>query len=108
MSKSASKGVQVWFWARDDAGVPPEIKKVSKGNGGERKKEVKPEAWWGTPAATFPVDECDWKKHFDAHQVVFDLTFCVSLARRSFFASHPVSSSLRLLGKNCSFIIAGV
>ncbi|EIM82836.1 uncharacterized protein STEHIDRAFT_102256 [Stereum hirsutum FP-91666 SS1] len=87
MSKSASKGVQVWFWARDDAGVPPEIKngggtKPNEGSGGEgggggeRKKEVKPEAWWGTPAATFPVDECDWKKHFDAHQVVFDLTFC--------------------------------
>lgn len=93
MSKTASKGVQVWFWARDDPRVPPEIKDKPRrddggggsggnggGGGGGVKKEVKPEAWWGTPAAMFPVDDCDWKKHFDAHQIVFDLTFCVRYA----------------------------
>lgn len=85
MSKTASKGVQVWFWGRDDPRVPPEIKDKPKSDG--KGKEVKPEAWWGTPAATFPPDDCDWKKHFDAHQIVFDLTFCV----RSRSGSMPCS-----------------
>jgi len=35
------------------------------------------------PAANFPMRKgyCDYDQHFDAHKMVFDLTFCVSAFR---------------------------
>ena len=37
---------------------------------------------WGIPAANFPFlpNYCNYDEHFDAHQIIFDLTFCVSLS----------------------------
>jgi hypothetical protein len=42
---------------------------------------VFPDISWGFPAANFPFypDLCDYEQHFDAHQIVFDLTLCVSV-----------------------------
>ena len=36
---------------------------------------------WGYPDAHFPMDPdyCDCQQHFDEHQMVIDLTFCVSV-----------------------------
>ncbi|KAI0046071.1 glycoside hydrolase family 16 protein [Auriscalpium vulgare] len=68
MSKTHDKGVQVWFWSRFAGWIPPEIQ-----FGGEN---IYPNPTWGTPAATFPMDMCDYDSHFNAHQMVFDLTFC--------------------------------
>ena len=37
---------------------------------------------WGTPAEEFPLkpdDNCGYDAHFDAHRLVFDLTFRVSV-----------------------------
>ncbi|KAF7361946.1 putative glycosidase C21B10.07 [Mycena venus] len=62
-------GIFVWFWSRRDPSVPPE---VSQGL-----NTVNPDpSFWGEPDAVFPTDSCDYPSHFDAHSIVFDLTFC--------------------------------
>ncbi|KAI0259260.1 concanavalin A-like lectin/glucanase domain-containing protein [Gloeopeniophorella convolvens] len=65
MSKTRWNGVQVWFWPRGSPDVPTRYAAV-------------PEPHVGHPAATFPMNQgnCDYESHFDAHQMVFDLTFC--------------------------------
>ncbi|KAH9027702.1 concanavalin A-like lectin/glucanase domain-containing protein [Lactarius pseudohatsudake] len=47
-------------------------------DGAQRRKLVYPDFDWDVPAANFPFDsdQCDYEQHFDAHQIVFDLTFC--------------------------------
>lgn len=69
MTRSSQNGAAVYFWPRNDGSVPADIK--SGGN------SVNP-ASWGEPEALFPTDSCNWAQHFDAHNIVFDLTFCVS------------------------------
>ena len=66
--------VKVWFFPRNDA-VPGVI-----ANGAPRGTYMYPDLTWGAPAANFPFypDRCDYAKHFNAHRMVFDLTFCVS------------------------------
>ncbi|KAI0032089.1 glycoside hydrolase family 16 protein [Vararia minispora EC-137] len=69
MSKTRGGGIAVWFWPRNSRSVPVEIL-----NGGAT---VVPSVSWGTPAAYFPLgDNCPYDGHFDAHKMVFDLTFC--------------------------------
>ena len=35
---------------------------------------------WGAPEASFPLgQQCGYGSHFNAHSLVFDLTFCVSV-----------------------------
>jgi len=68
MQKSASQGINVWFWPRDDPGVPPAVKWGSD--------TVLPSSSWGLPDAAFPLDSCDYHSHFNDHRIVFDLTFC--------------------------------
>ena len=70
MKRTQSEGVFVWFWARNDSSVPPDIARGAL--------RVTPNESWGLPEARFPTDYCDFATHFDAHQIVFDLTFCVS------------------------------
>jgi hypothetical protein len=70
MRKSREQGVSVWFWARDDPSVPYDVR--------DSTGEVWPRAEWGLPDADFPTNDCEYDQHFDAHQLVFDLTFCVS------------------------------
>lgn len=71
MQRTQRDGVKVWFWGRNDDSVPSQVK-----YGGET---INPEASWGVPDATFPsTSSCDFANHFGAHEIVFDLTFCVS------------------------------
>jgi hypothetical protein len=70
MQRSATEGVNVWFWSREDGSVPLSVK-----YGGER-VDIGPE--WGLPEASFTFETCSYNDHFDNHQIVFDLTFCVS------------------------------
>lgn len=60
----------MYFWSRNDPSVPAAVK-----NG---ESCIEPDSSWGTPDARFPTDTCNWGQHFDAHSIVFDLTFCVS------------------------------
>ncbi|KIK67120.1 glycoside hydrolase family 16 protein [Collybiopsis luxurians FD-317 M1] len=39
---------------------------------------------WGTPAANFSCETCDYTSHFDNHQLIFDLTFCGDWAGNAF------------------------
>lgn len=64
-----STGINVWFWSRLDDSVPPEVSQLEI--------SVSTDAW-GVPLASFPSTSCDYESHFDPHQIVFDLTFCVS------------------------------
>jgi len=50
------------------------------GSGG---RSLYPDPSWGIPTADFPVSPglCNYDEHFDAHQIIFSLTFCVSPER---------------------------
>ena len=67
--------VKVWFFPR--VGNVPEVIR----DRAPREMPVYPDISWGSPDANFPFypDLCDYEQHFDAHQIVFDLTFCVSV-----------------------------
>jgi hypothetical protein len=69
MRRTKEDGISVWFWSRDDPSVPDEVRFGSK--------RVHTEGW-GLPEAVFTVENCDMESHFGKHEVVFDLTFCVS------------------------------
>ncbi|KAL5523819.1 hypothetical protein ACEPAG_7992 [Sanghuangporus baumii] len=45
---------------------------------------VNPDDSWEEPQALFPTDACHWGQYFDAHNIVFDLTFCGDWAGSSF------------------------
>ena len=77
MSKTRDYGIRIWFWQRDDPTVPPEIS-----HGASWRGDVlidMPNPTWGEPAAYFPLDPslCNYDQYFNAHAIVFDLTFCV-------------------------------
>lgn len=68
LARSKEYGIKVWFWPRLGF-VPFDVRWNSE--------TVDPD-WWGFPTAYFPTgDNCEYEKHFDAHMLVFDLTFCV-------------------------------
>jgi len=76
MSKTRDSGIKIWFWQRDDPAVPPEIS-----HGASWPGDVlinMPNPTWGDPAAYFPLDpsHCNYDQYFNAHVMVFDLTFC--------------------------------
>ncbi|KZT10733.1 glycoside hydrolase family 16 protein [Laetiporus sulphureus 93-53] len=81
MARSKAEGVRVWFWARGDPNVPTEVSthpiEGILGIGATGTPTLFPDPTWGPPTALFPMDSsCDYEKHFDDHQFVFDLTFC--------------------------------
>lgn len=74
--------VKIWFFPREKIEDVPEV--ICQG--APRGEPMFPDASWGEPDANFPFypQYCDYDQHFNAHMMVFDLTFCVSC---------PVSSS---------------
>lgn len=70
MQRTAA-GINIWFWSRTDPTVPYE---VSSGT-----RSVSANSSWGLPSAAFPFTSCDYASYFNAHAIIFDLTFCVSL-----------------------------
>ena len=75
MSRSRDCGIQVWFWSRNSPDVPPEIARGGLFQG----EPLFPNPTWGEPAAAFPMDPdyCNYDQYFNAHMIIFDLTFCV-------------------------------
>ena len=73
MEKSRSKGIRVWFWSRSESSIVPSTVKENVG-------VVYPHSF-GHPEAHFPTTACDYDRHFDEHQLIFDTTFCVSLVQ---------------------------
>ena len=76
MTRSSKDGISVYFWGRNDASVPQDVKSGAK--------SVDPTNW-GEPEAYFPGTSCDMASHFQEHNIVFDLTFCVCLFGLSSF-----------------------
>ncbi|KAI5118460.1 hypothetical protein M0805_006279 [Coniferiporia weirii] len=76
MKRTNADGAYVYFWARNDPSVPEEVK-----SGG---KTINPSDSWGEPEARFPTDTCNWSQHFNAHNIIFDLTFCGDWAGSAF------------------------
>ena len=66
--------IQVWFWERKDWSAPLAIR-----YGLNTSQSLVPDPSWGSPVANFLMasGSCDYGQHFDAHNIVFDLTFCV-------------------------------
>lgn len=89
MARTRAEGIRIWFWRRDDPTVPADVRGTYGASvqkpldfmfGGP--PSITPDPSWGVPDASFPVgDFCDYNSHFDAHMMVFDLTFCVRLSR---------------------------
>lgn len=79
MARTRNDGVRIWFWNRWDPDVPWEIRHPPTSDlfG---PATIAPTPLWGLPAAVFEFgEECSYADHFDAHNLVFDLTFCVSV-----------------------------
>lgn len=74
MVRSRVLGIQIYFWPRDkSAYVPAEIRDCGSEGG-----LLHLDPSWGIPAANFPFlpNNCNYDEHFDAHEIIFDLTFC--------------------------------
>lgn len=79
-----SDSVKIWFFPRD--GPVPDV--ICKG--AQWGQAVYPDFTWGAPAANFPFypEYCDYDQHFNAHEMVFDLTFCVGVLVGTFVLFH--------------------
>jgi len=67
VARSKESGIKVWFWPRFSF-VPLDVQ--------WNEDTVNPDLW-GPPTAYFPTgDNCGYVQHFNAHMLVFDLTFC--------------------------------
>ncbi|KAG5637032.1 hypothetical protein H0H81_006027 [Sphagnurus paluster] len=76
LERSAARGINVWFWARNDPSVPLA---VSQGT-----KSIYPDDSWGRPEARFAPDTCAHSTYFDKHVMIFDTTFCGDWAGATF------------------------
>ncbi|WRT66161.1 uncharacterized protein IL334_003114 [Kwoniella shivajii] len=72
-----SGGIYIWFWPRNSASVPDDVK-----NPNTATTNV---ANWGIPKANMTVPSC--KKDFNNHVIVFDLTFCGDYAGATYTSS---------------------
>lgn len=72
-----SGGVYVYYWPRDAANVPDDVR-----NPGTTTTNT---ANWGQPGANLSVPSC--KKDFNQHTIVFDLTFCGDYAGATYASS---------------------
>ncbi|KAI0260898.1 2 beta-glucan [Gloeopeniophorella convolvens] len=66
--------IKVWFWRRNDASVPSDVKNgASTADSGS----------WGTPDAYFPNTSCDINAHFGPANIIVDIDLCGSWAGTS-------------------------
>ncbi|EKM60723.1 glycoside hydrolase family 16 protein [Phanerochaete carnosa HHB-10118-sp] len=66
--------IKVWFFPRNAGGVPGDVSTgpatIDTDN-------------WGTPTAYFPNTDCDINSHFDANNIIINLTLCGDWAGQS-------------------------
>ncbi|THH33258.1 hypothetical protein EUX98_g900 [Antrodiella citrinella] len=85
IARTKQEGVRIWFWSRNEATIPDEVR-----NPPDESQAIEPQDSWGIPEAVFPLDNnstCDYDSHFNAHQLVFDLTFCGDWAGSAYSTS---------------------
>lgn len=78
MKRTDSDGVSMYFWPRNDKSVPKEV----RSNTGS----ISPSSSWGKPEGVWPTSQCDFASHFTDHNIIINLTFCVSF---NFTISNP-------------------
>ena len=110
MVRTRQDGVRIWFWSRNDPNVPPEIRDMPQRGLLGGPPDISPDPSWGNPEASFPLsDNCDYDSHFDAHSMVFDLTFCVSIRPpRSVIVQVADSTYIRAIGRVPTTLIRAV
>ncbi|KAI0314134.1 hypothetical protein OF83DRAFT_1138228 [Amylostereum chailletii] len=59
--------IKVWFWPRNSGSVPSDV------SGGASSINTDN---WGTPMAYFPNTSCNIDSHFNAANIIINLTFC--------------------------------
>nr|XP_019010746.1 uncharacterized protein I206_04048 [Kwoniella pini CBS 10737]OCF49527.1 hypothetical protein I206_04048 [Kwoniella pini CBS 10737] len=69
-----SAGIYIWFWPRNSADVPEDVKVTTTNV-----------ANWGIPKANMTVPAC--KSDFNNHNIIFDLTFCGDYAGATYASS---------------------
>lgn len=67
MRRSATEGISMWFFSRNDPSTPTSIIE-----GAEHINEAE----LGIPASTFIPTQCEWQKFFKPHKFILNLTFC--------------------------------
>lgn len=85
--------IKVWFWARNDPTVPPDVQKRFHHSRGSLQSPVlgdldqsarHPDTLvintlaWGPPDVRFVQDQCNIPYHFKPQKIVINLTFCMS------------------------------
>ncbi|KAM6493399.1 Concanavalin A-like lectin/glucanase domain containing protein [Amanita muscaria] len=79
---SATDGIKVWFWSRSDRSAPSITT-----DGGSYPQQFSVNDF-GEPDAYFSLlDNCDYKSHFDAHRIIFDLTLCGDWAGNGYLSA---------------------
>lgn len=58
--------IKVWFFPRN-SNIPSDMKSGASSINTDN---------WGTPTALFPNNQCDIGSHFDANNIIINLTFC--------------------------------
>jgi len=66
--------IKVWFWPANGSGIPSDM-----ANGASTVNTSN----WGTPAAYFPSTDCDLASHFNANNIIINLTLCGDWAGQS-------------------------
>ncbi|EPT04508.1 hypothetical protein FOMPIDRAFT_131833 [Fomitopsis schrenkii] len=98
MQRGAATGIRAWFWSREAAGsVPLAVRYplLAAVTG------VAPDDSWGEPYAAFPMGAaCNYTEHFNAHQFVFDLTFCGDWAGSAYPSSGCPGTCTDLVNNN--------
>ncbi|KAF7975332.1 hypothetical protein HWV62_9769 [Athelia sp. TMB] len=59
--------ISVWFWEAGSSSVPSDVSSGASSVDTDN---------WGTPTAYFPNTDCDIASHFDANNIIINLTFC--------------------------------
>jgi len=99
IARTKQQGVRIWFWSRNEATIPDEIRNPPT----DSSQDIFPQDSWGMPEAVFPLgsgSSCDYDSHFNAHQLVFDLTFCGDWAGSAYSSSGCGGSCEDLVDNN--------
>ncbi|KAG6835745.1 hypothetical protein H0H93_015046 [Arthromyces matolae] len=84
-----NSAISVWFWPRN--GSPP--------------SDVSSGASSGTPTAYFPNTSCDIASHFDANNIIINLTFCGDWAGNVYSSSGCPSTCVDYVNNNPSAFV---
>ncbi|TFY60536.1 hypothetical protein EVJ58_g5085 [Rhodofomes roseus] len=88
-----SEYIRVWFWARNQDGIPSDI------SGGASSIDTDD---WGTPIADFPDDDCAINEVFGNNNIIVDLTFCGGWAGDDFSGAGCGSNCTQYVNENPS------